>query len=113
MVSGVPTPTLPDGVYEHGGLLWRPKPGATSKFEENLAARALFLDLHRDEFWNPWRIEERAGELALALETMEQWERAEPGFKQMTLRQWNTKMAREDRRRERERAQGEVKKSGG
>jgi len=42
--------TLPDGVYSDGERLWRAKLRATSTFEENVAARALFIDLHHDEF---------------------------------------------------------------
>lgn len=49
-----------DETLEHEGLFWRAKPGATSTFEESVAARALFIDLHHDEFWNPWRMEEEA-----------------------------------------------------
>lgn len=40
-------------VHSDGERLWRAKPGATSTFAENVAARELFIDLHHDEFWNP------------------------------------------------------------
>ena len=59
MVTDSGTDVLPAGVYSDGTRLWRPKRGATSTFEENVAARELFVDLHRDEFWNPWRLEAR------------------------------------------------------
>lgn len=96
--------------YSDGERLWRAKPDATSTFEENVAARELFIDLHHDEFWNPWRIEEQAAELERAQQIMEQWERAEPNFRRTTKRQLDAEMARWDRdfklrqqRRERER----------
>ena len=88
---------LPTGVFSDGKRLWRRKPGATSSFEENVAARELFIDVHRDEFWNPWRLEEQAAELERAEEVMQQWERAEPGFRRKTKRQVNAEMARWDR----------------
>ena len=48
----------PTDVFSDGERLWRARAGATSTFEENVGARELFLDLHQDEFWNPWRMEE-------------------------------------------------------
>lgn len=75
-----PGVTLPDGVHEHEGLLWRAKPGATSTFEESIAARKLFVDLHADEFWIPWRMEEEADAFERAQRVMAEWERAEPNF---------------------------------
>jgi hypothetical protein len=84
-------------VYSDGERLWRAKPGATSTFEENVAARALFTDLHQDEFWNPWRMEEQATDLDHAQQVMEEWERAESGFKRKTKRQVEAEMARWDR----------------
>lgn len=97
-------------VYSDGERLWRAKPGATSTFDENVAARELFIDLHHDEYWNPWRIEEHAAELERAQQIMEQWERAEPNFRRTTKRQldaemtrWNRDFKRKQERRERER----------
>lgn len=89
--------TLPAGVYSDGERLWRAKKGATSTFEENVAARELFMDLHRDEFWNPWRLEEQATELERAQEVMEESERAEQGFRRKTTRQVEAEMVRWDR----------------
>lgn len=100
--------SLPEGVYEHAGLWWRPRDGATSTFEENIAARALFRDLHEDEFWNPWRLDERAEDLERAVAVMEQWERAEPGFQRMTKSQWDAEMARWDRDWETRRIESEA-----
>jgi hypothetical protein len=37
-----------DGIYEHGGLLWRAKPGAISTFDERVWAGAFYIELHRD-----------------------------------------------------------------
>jgi hypothetical protein len=97
-------------VYSDGERLWRAKPAATSTFDENVAARELFIDLHHDEFWNPWRIEEHVAELERAQQIMEQWERAEPNFRRTTKRQldaemtrWNRDFKRKQERRERER----------
>ena len=52
-----------DGIYEHGGLLWRAKAGATSTFEKRVWAGAFYIELHRDAHWNPWRKEEEAADL--------------------------------------------------
>lgn len=97
-------------VHSDGERLWRAKPGATSTFEENVAARELFIDLHQDEFWNPWRIEEQAAELERAQQIMEQWERAEPNFRRKTKRQLDTEMARWDRNFKRKQERRELKR---
>lgn len=97
MATESSTQALADGVFSDGGRLWRAKPGATSTFEENVAARALLIDLHQDEFWNPWRFEEQAAELERAQQVMQEWERAEPNFKRKTKRQLDAEMARWDR----------------
>lgn len=73
-----------DGTYEHGGRLWRAKPGATSTFEERVWAGAFYIELQLDRFWNPWRMEEEAAGLERAHAVMDEWERAEPGFGPMT-----------------------------
>lgn len=101
---------LPPDVFSDGERLWRAKPGATSTFEENVAARELFMDLHQDEFWNPWRMEEEAAELERAMAIMEQWERAEPGFKRKTKRQLDAEMKRWDRDFERKRVEREERR---
>src|SRR5205814_3269325 len=62
---------LPDGVYSDGECLWRAEPRATSTFEESVAARELFLDLHWDRFWNPWRMEDQAADRDRAMQGME------------------------------------------
>ncbi|MFI7517045.1 hypothetical protein ACIBVK_26485 [Micromonospora echinofusca] len=108
MATDVLTPTLPDDVFEHEGLWWRAKKGATSTFEESVAARALFLDLHRDEVWNPWRMEEEAAGLERAEQIMGEWERAEPGFKRKTKRQLDAEMARWERDWEKKRIKREA-----
>lgn len=86
----------PDSTYEHDGLLWRAKPGATSTFEERVRAAEFFIDLHADEFWNPWRMEEEAAELESAHAVMDEWERAEPGFRPMTAAEFRAESDRED-----------------
>jgi hypothetical protein len=82
---------------EHDGLLWKPKPGATATAEEFVAARTLMMAIHRDARWNPWVSEDRAAELAAAMDTFGEWTRAEPGFRQKTSRQVDAWMARMDR----------------
>lgn len=94
------SPVLPVGVYSDGARLWRARPGATSTFEQNTAARQLFMDLHRDQFWNPWRMEDQASELARAEQVMAEWERAEPDFKPQTKRHVDADMARWERERQ-------------
>ncbi|KQY61835.1 hypothetical protein [Nocardioides sp. Root140] len=110
MASHAATLTLPEGVYSDGEHLWRAKAGVSSTFEEHEAARDLFMDLHRDQFWNPWRMEEQAGDLERAQEVMEEWERAEPGFRQMTKRQMQARLARMDREAEKRLAAKDVER---
>lgn len=107
MTTTVDLAALPKGVYSDGTYLWRAKSGATSTFEDSVAARELFIDLHADEFWNPWRMEEQAAELERAERIMREWERAEPGFRRKTKRQLEAEMARWDREFERKRAKRE------
>jgi hypothetical protein len=95
---------LPDGVIEHGGLLWMPKRGATATAEEFVAARSLIVDLHEDAGWNPWVLEDRAVDLEQAEVVFGQWRRAEPGFRPMTMKHWEAREARWNREFERARA---------
>src|SRR5258707_5227337 len=97
------TDTLAAGVVEHDGMLWKPKRGATATFEEFVAARALFVSLHRDNRWNPWVLEDRGVEYEHALQVMDQWRRAEPGFRALTAKQVEARMAKQDLARERQR----------
>jgi hypothetical protein len=105
MATDSGTVTLPEGIYGDGQRLWRAKPGATSTFQENVAARALFVDLHQDQFWNPWRMEEEAAAPERAQQIMEEWDRAEPDFKPKTKRQLDAEMKRWDRDLERKQAE--------
>lgn len=104
MTAGSETSALPDGVFSEGEHLWRAKPGATSTFEESVDARELWLDIHRDRFWNPWRFEEQAAEVKHAEQVMWEWERAEPGFRQKTKRQVDAEMRRWERQAEERKA---------
>lgn len=54
MAGDAGTDVLPDGVLSAGERLWRATPGAKSTFVENVAARELWMDIHRDEFGTPW-----------------------------------------------------------
>ncbi|MFJ4264704.1 hypothetical protein ACIPYU_19870 [Paenarthrobacter nicotinovorans] len=78
------TPGPPKQVYELEGMLVAPRPGATSTFEEYVAARAAFTEINHTAWWNPWVYQDRASEERSALAVMEQWQRAEPGFRQRT-----------------------------
>jgi len=78
-------------------MLWRPKPGASSSAQGLLAARALFIELHEDSGWNPWVLEDRADDLERAQAVMAEWIRAEPGFRIMTKKQLDAKVAHLDR----------------
>lgn len=74
-------------VYEFEDMLVTPKPGATSTFEDYAAARTIFVQINDDARWNPWVHEDRASEERSAMAVMEQWTRAEPGFRQMTTQE--------------------------
>lgn len=99
--------TLPEGVIEHDGMQWKPKRGATAAAEEFIAARTLFIELHRERRWNPWVVEDRGVELEHATEVMDQWARAEPGHRMLTQKQVEARMAKLDRERERARTKHE------
>jgi hypothetical protein len=77
----------PKQVYELEGMLVAPRPGATSTFEDYVAARATFIEINDDARWNPWVHEDRASEERSAMAVMEQWRRAEPGFRHTTVPQ--------------------------
>jgi hypothetical protein len=82
-----PTSRQPRRVYELEDMLLAPTPRATSTFEEYAAARATFLEINDDARWNPWVHEGRSSEERAAMAVMEQWTRAEPGFRRMTNRE--------------------------
>lgn len=85
-------------VFEHEGLLWKSKPEATSSFTQLLDARSTLREITQDSLWNPWVREEREQESDAALAVMEQWTRAEPGFRQMTEQEVDEMLAESDRR---------------
>jgi hypothetical protein len=78
------TSAQPKQVYELDGMLVAPSPGATSTFEDYAAARATFIEINDDARWNPWVHEDRSSDERAAMAVMEQWTRAEPGFRQTT-----------------------------
>lgn len=84
-------------VFEHEGLLWKSKPEATSSFTQLLEARSALREITKDSLWNPWVREEREQESDAALAVMEQWTRAEPGFRQMTEQEVDEMLAESDR----------------
>ncbi len=85
-----------DRPLEHGGVLWKPLPGATATAEEFIAARDLFTEVHKDELWNPWVMEDRAEEYEHATSVMGQWTRAEPGFRRLTEAELDARMRQID-----------------
>jgi len=82
-------------VHEHEGLLWKPLPGATSTFEELIAARVRMMEIFKETNWSPWLKEERQPDLDAAMAIFDEWTRAEPDFRQMTdaeVDQWMADM---------------------
>ena len=98
------------GVIEHDGMLWKPRRAATASAEEFIAARTLFIELNQDAVWNPWIRDERETEVDEAAEIMSQWQRAEPGHRHLSLRQWEARQARRERQREQQRAEDEARR---
>jgi len=80
-------------VIEIDGLLWKPRPGATASGEEFRRARSLILEIRRDASWNPWVEEDRAQEYEQAMAVLEQWTRAEPGFRPRTSEEFDARIA--------------------
>jgi hypothetical protein len=78
------------------GLLWKPKPGATSSGQEFRRARSRMLEIHRDASWNPWVREDRAQEYRQATAVFDQWTRAEPGFRPLTSEEIDAQIAEWD-----------------
>lgn len=68
----------PEQTYELDGRLMAPRQGASSTFEELIAARTTFLEIIRETYWNPWVREDRASEESAAVAVMEQWEVVDP-----------------------------------
>lgn len=98
-----------DRVYERNGLPWRPKPTATSTFEEFGHAREHVVEIWNETDWNPWRKEELAPQMARAFEIDDEWECADPGWKPLTRRQQGARMAAGTRRYRAERAATEAR----
>lgn len=106
------TGVIAAGVIEHDGMLWKPRTGATATAQEFIAARTLFIELHHDATWNPWIRDERAVDIDRAAEVMGQWQRAEPGHRHMSIKQWEAQQARRERKREEQRAKDETRREG-
>lgn len=105
-----PTSVIPAGAIEHDGMLWNPRPGATASAEEFIRARTLFIELNHDAMWNPWIRDERAADIDKAAEVMGQWQRAEPGHRHLSLKQWEAQQARRERKRAQQRAADEARR---
>jgi len=104
------TRVIPAGIIEHDGMLWKPRRGATASAEEFIAARALFIELNNDAVWNPWVREERAADIDEGAEVMSQWQRAEPGHRHLSLKQWESRQERRERQQEQQRAKDEARR---
>ena len=63
-------------------------------------ARATFIEINDDARWNPWVHKDRASEERSALAVMEQWRRAEPGFRQTTDQELKEMLDEVGRRRD-------------
>lgn len=100
---GSKTDVLTAGVIEHDGMLWKPRRGSTTTAEEFIAARTLFMDLNEDAMWNAWVRDERSEDIDRAAEVMGTWQRAEPGHRHLTLKQWEAQQKRREGARARER----------
>jgi len=90
------TARVNEQVIEHDGMLWKPKPGATTTAQEFIDARTTMIAIHEDCVWNPWVRDDRADELEQAQRKFGEWTRAEPDFKPMTLAQWKARERRLD-----------------
>ena len=101
MENDLVTQTPP--VYEHRGLPWRPKPGATSSFEEFCHAREHIVEIWNETDWNPWRKEELARQVERAFAVDDEWECADPDWKPLTRRQTGARMGAATRRSRAER----------
>lgn len=101
--------TDPIPVYQHHGLPWRPKLGATSTFDEFTHARAHVVEIWNETDWNPWRKDELAPQLERALAIDEEWECADPDWKPLTRRQTGARMAAITRQIKRESKQREAR----
>jgi hypothetical protein len=102
--------TLPENVIEHDGMLWKPERGATTTADEFITARNLFLELNEDSRWNPWVREDRSADISAALEIMDQWQRAEPGHRMLTIDEFEAKMAKRQRERKQRRAERDAER---
>lgn len=105
-----PTSVIPAGAIELDGMLWKPRRGATASAEEFIRARTLFIELNHDAMWNPWIRDERAADIDTAAEVMGQWQRAEPGHRRLSLKQWEAQQTRRERKGEQQRAEDEARR---
>lgn len=105
---GSATEVIAEGLIEHDGMLWKPRKGATATAEEFVAARTLFIELNHDATWNPWIRDEREADIDSAAAIIGQRQRAEPGHRHLSLKQWEAHQARRDRQREKQRVKDEA-----
>ena len=56
------------------------------------------IEIRRQARWSPWIRDDRAEELAAAETIVDQWQRAEPGFRQLTWAELEARMTADERR---------------
>jgi hypothetical protein len=92
-------------IVKHDGLLWKSAAGGTVSFEAFLSAKARLTQIMDDQSWNPWNRESHDQELSRLEEVLDQWTRAEPGFRPLTDQEFEQRC--EQRRTQREAEQAE------
>lgn len=92
-------------IVEHHGLLWKPTAEATVSFDDFLGAKARFRQVMDDDIWNPWNRESHAPEISRLGDVLEQWTRAEPGFRRLTDQEYEQLCEQRDVQREAEQAE--------
>jgi hypothetical protein len=100
----VPVTKTPNSVIEYNGMLFRPRRGATASADEFVSAQGTFREIIADSRWNPWVREDRAAEYHDAIAVIDQWRRAGPGRRMLTVKQLEARWARQDCEREQARA---------
>lgn len=91
-------------------MLWKPRRGATASAEAFISARTLFIELNHEAVWNPWIRDERKADIDGAAEIMGQWQRAEPGHRHLSLKQWEAQQARRERQQEKQHAKDDARR---
>lgn len=92
-------------IVEHHGKLWKPTTDATVSLEECLSAKARFTQILADQAWNQWNEDSHAAELSRLEGILDQWTRAEPGFRPLTNEEFEQRCKQRRTQRESEHAE--------